>query len=188
MALFRSGCEYSVKTTFEALRSSFAQGEVLIFTSDAYSRYDSCTGFFFYDPLTGEVKAWDVHDSERPEEMAPLYFELIGGWGLNRSSPSSSTIQPPELSAPALGLHAEEAQKELQTLVPYLKSLVEGHEGIESWYVWFKRTAPQWARILKRAQFLRLKHKPFSEACTILNALGVPYTVSPKYGWIDLCV
>ena len=43
---FVKGRRYKVRQNFKALRSEFQAGEVLIFESRAWSRYDGITGYF----------------------------------------------------------------------------------------------------------------------------------------------
>lgn len=71
---FRPGARYRVRTSFKALRSSFAAGEVLVYESSAWSRYDGITGYFFARE-DGGSRAWDVPDDE-PVDWQALFEPL----------------------------------------------------------------------------------------------------------------
>jgi hypothetical protein len=73
---FTIGCSYRVRKDFEALRDSFAAGEILIYQSDAYSRYDNCTGYFFSQSGSSRGRIWDLMDDD-PVEKWKEFFEEI---------------------------------------------------------------------------------------------------------------
>ena len=60
---FAVGQRYRVLKDFKALRDAFLAGEVLIYESTAWSRYDGITGYFFKD-LDGRGRMWDIYDDE----------------------------------------------------------------------------------------------------------------------------
>ena len=73
---FLAGQRYRVKRSFEALRSSFEEGEVLIYSNSAYSRYDGITGYIFsFEDLSGS-RVWDVYDHESTSGWKDLFEPL----------------------------------------------------------------------------------------------------------------
>ena len=60
---FAVGQRYRVLKDFKSLRDAFLAGEVLIYESTAWSRYDGITGYFFQD-LNGRGRMWDIYDDE----------------------------------------------------------------------------------------------------------------------------
>ena len=60
---FAVGQRYRVLKDFKSLRDAFLAGEVLIYESTAWSRYDGITGYFFKD-LGGRGRMWDIYDDE----------------------------------------------------------------------------------------------------------------------------
>lgn len=72
---FVIGRRYRVRRDFKALRDSFQAGEVLRYEHDAYSRYDSMTGYFFSQPNAEQLRAWDLHDDEEIECWRELFEE-----------------------------------------------------------------------------------------------------------------
>jgi hypothetical protein len=73
---FNVGASYRVKRDFTAMRGSFTAGEVLTFHSDAWSRYDGITGYFFRQTGKEGIKAWDLPDDEDLEIWREL-FEML---------------------------------------------------------------------------------------------------------------
>jgi hypothetical protein len=61
---FVVGRRYRVRRDFQSLRDAFRAGEVLTYVRDAYSRYDSYTGYFFSQPGASASRSWDIHDEE----------------------------------------------------------------------------------------------------------------------------
>ena len=72
---FVKGRRYKVRQNFKALRSEFQAGEVLIFESRAWSRYDGITGYFF-SRQSGGGAAWDVGDEDEAAGL-PKWRELF---------------------------------------------------------------------------------------------------------------
>jgi len=173
--MFLVGGEYLVKQAFSALRDDFQAGERLVFCSSAHSRYDGYYGYFLYNPSTGAGRVFDVDDAEDQRAAIDKHFQFDGGW----VQPAHFHVEPPPLGAAVLGVHSEE----FAVLVPYLLDLVEGKEGIEPWWSWLERNAESVRRTLNRAQFLRFKFAPFSQAQRVLHSLGVQCKPSPRYGW-----
>jgi hypothetical protein len=177
---FEFGGEYRVRTTFQAMRDSFVQDECVVYCSSAWSRYDGITGYFFYDPRTGHLRLWDVFDEDAPRvrEIATAYFECVGGW-----------MQPPGYhlpDAPPLEQKTEGIQSPImEPLLEYMQHLVEGADGIENWFLWFRDNAPTFAQCLKRAEFLRYKFSPVAESLRMLVARGIDVHPSLRYGWLD---
>ena len=60
---FAVGQHYRVLKDFKALRDTFLAGEVVIYESTAWSRYDGITGYFFQD-LESRGRMWDIYDDE----------------------------------------------------------------------------------------------------------------------------
>lgn len=73
---FIPGRHYRVRETFKALRDSFVAGEVLIFDSQAWSRYDGITGFFFRQPGHAGLRVWDMADEEDISVWETFFEEL----------------------------------------------------------------------------------------------------------------
>ena len=71
---FTKGRSYRVRKSFKALRAVFQEGEILRYDNDAYSLYDACTGFFFFDS-EGKIRSWDVRD-DQSIDVWPELFEL----------------------------------------------------------------------------------------------------------------
>lgn len=61
---FFVGREYRVRHSFQALRDRFVEGEILIFDSSGWSRYDGITGYFFRSPDQPGLRLWDIYDDE----------------------------------------------------------------------------------------------------------------------------
>ena len=74
---FVVGHRYRVRRGFKALRDSFAAGEEMTFDSDAYSRYDSYTGYFFSQPGAAQLRSWDIHDGDDLEVWRDLFEEIL---------------------------------------------------------------------------------------------------------------
>lgn len=66
----------------------------------------------------------------------------------------------------------------------YLKSVVEGWDGIEPWRSWFARNAEALALHLPRSQFLRLKLHRIKAIPEVLRAQGIPFRSSGRYDWL----
>jgi hypothetical protein len=178
---FTMGGEYQVQCTVNSWRDSFQEGERLIFLSTAHSVYDSAYGYFFYDRTTGERRVYDVSDDSFPRGGTPErhpndVFVLVGGW----VRPQTLPHEPPALGTETLGIYSAG----MQVFIPYLKDLLEGKEGIENWYEWWARNGGELAHILKRAEFIRMKHSPVSETERILGELGIPCRRGLRYGWL----
>jgi len=71
------GHRYRVRRDFKALRDSFVAGEEMTFDSDAYSRYDSYTGYFFSQPGAAQLRSWDIHDGDDLEVWRDLFEEIL---------------------------------------------------------------------------------------------------------------
>jgi hypothetical protein len=176
--MFDVGAEYRIKTSFQAMRDVFVEGERLVYTSSAWSRYDGITGCFFHDLANGARRVWDVGDDEDAAPLVGQYFECVDdGW----PQPARFRVEPPVLGHPAVGLHSPE----MAALVPYTKDLVEGCDGLQNWFVWFMAHGEVWRLVLTRAEFLRYKFAPVGESRRILDALGIVYEYSPRYAWLD---
>ncbi|WP_139340843.1 hypothetical protein, partial [Klebsiella aerogenes] len=72
---FESGNKYRVLHDFKALRDNFKVDEVLVYTKDVYSIYDSCTGYLFSD-ANGATRVWDVYDDDDLDRWAE-HFVLL---------------------------------------------------------------------------------------------------------------
>ncbi|HTA29016.1 MAG TPA: hypothetical protein VK731_00950, partial [Candidatus Cybelea sp.] len=73
---FKIGARYRVRRDFKALRESFKADEVLTYHSDAWSRYDGITGYFFEQTSTTGMKVWDIDDGEDLEIWRELFEAL----------------------------------------------------------------------------------------------------------------
>ncbi len=73
---FIIGKRYRVRSAFAALRDSFVAGEVLLFDSFAWSRYDGITGYFFQQPGCETVRIWDISDDADILVWKELFEEL----------------------------------------------------------------------------------------------------------------
>lgn len=58
---FLPGRKYRVIESFSAMRAQFIAGEILTFERQAYSIYDSCTGYFFRNH-NDQIYSLDVYD------------------------------------------------------------------------------------------------------------------------------
>ena len=74
---FLAGHRYPVRRDFKALRDSFVAGEEMTFDSDAYSRYDSYTGYFFSQPGVAQLRSWDIHDGDDLEVWRDFFEEIL---------------------------------------------------------------------------------------------------------------
>jgi hypothetical protein len=72
--LFEVGRRYRVLESFKSATSAFVAGEILVFQSAEYSRYDSNTGFIFKTE-NGETKAVGLSDSA--EDMSEQRFSPV---------------------------------------------------------------------------------------------------------------
>lgn len=73
---FIRGRRYRVRKSFAALRDSFTADEVLTFDSDAWSRYDGITGYFFRQPGSEKLRVWDIDDDADILIWKELFEEL----------------------------------------------------------------------------------------------------------------
>jgi hypothetical protein len=73
---FTRGRSYRVLQNFDALRDSFTAGEVMTFESDAWSRYDGFTGYFFRQPGREMLRSWDIADDADILVWRVLFEEL----------------------------------------------------------------------------------------------------------------
>ena len=73
---FRVGARYRVRGSFATLRASFIAGEILVFDSDAWSRYDGITGYSFSGAGVEGLRTWDISDDE-DLEIWRLHFEEL---------------------------------------------------------------------------------------------------------------
>ncbi len=73
IAPFEPGRAYRVLQDFTALRDRFRAGEVLIYDSDGYSRYDGYTGYFFRQEDGEGLRIWDIADEEDLEIWTSLF-------------------------------------------------------------------------------------------------------------------
>ena len=72
---FLAGRYYRVRKSFKAFRDSFQEGEILLYKKNAYSIYDSMSGFLFTD-VQNIYRSWDLADGEPIEPWSAL-FELM---------------------------------------------------------------------------------------------------------------
>ena len=75
-APFKVGSRYRVLRSFQALRDAFSAGEILVYKSEGYSRYDGATGYFFEAPDDPRTRAWDVGDDEDAAVWNTLFEEV----------------------------------------------------------------------------------------------------------------
>jgi hypothetical protein len=74
---FKEGKSYRVLKDFQAMRGAFRAGELLVYRSAGWSRYDGVTGFFFEPPSDAGTRVWDVRDEE-DLSMGKQLFEEVG--------------------------------------------------------------------------------------------------------------
>ncbi len=72
---FTVGTYYVVLCSFQALRDNFAEGEVLQFEADAWSRYDGITGYFFRQRSSEELRVWDISDNDDISQWNQFFSE-----------------------------------------------------------------------------------------------------------------
>ncbi len=73
---FTRGRTYRVRQSFVALRDSFTAGDLLTFDSDAWSRYDGITGYFFRQADRDSFRVWDIEDDAEIQIWRELFEEL----------------------------------------------------------------------------------------------------------------
>ena len=73
---FVVGKTYRVRKTFQAMRDSFVEGEIIVFDREAYSRYDSITGYFFTQEGRQCLRLWDIGD-DVDVKVWKEFFELV---------------------------------------------------------------------------------------------------------------
>ncbi|HEY7370768.1 MAG TPA: hypothetical protein VIF57_01225 [Polyangia bacterium] len=73
---FVVGKTYRVLRTFQAMRDAFTAGEILVYRSCGWSRYDGVTGYFFQAPHETLFRAWDVRDEEDLSVWTTLFEPL----------------------------------------------------------------------------------------------------------------
>ena len=73
---FTRGKHYRVRQSFAALRDSFIAGDVLIFDSDAWSRSEGITGYFFRQGGREALRVWDIDDDADLDIWRELFEEL----------------------------------------------------------------------------------------------------------------
>ncbi len=69
------GKEYRARKDFKTQTDVFTKGEILIFTGNDYSHYNSSTALRFTDKATGEGKSWFLHDDE--SDSSAEFFESV---------------------------------------------------------------------------------------------------------------
>lgn len=72
------GHRYRVRRDFKAFRDSFLAGEEMTFHNEAYSGYDSYTGYFFSQPGAARLRSWDIHNDEDLTTWRDLFEEVPG--------------------------------------------------------------------------------------------------------------
>ncbi len=73
---FKPGMRYRIRQNFVALRDAFVAGEVLTFESDAWSRYDGITFYFFRQLERETLRVWDIDDDADIHAWLGLFEEL----------------------------------------------------------------------------------------------------------------
>lgn len=74
---FKVGGLYRIKRDFAALRDRFIAGEEMRFHSDAWSRYDGMSGYFFAQESGRQLRAWDICDNDDISVWTELFEEVI---------------------------------------------------------------------------------------------------------------
>jgi hypothetical protein len=178
--LLVSGGEYRVRRSVNTWGDEFVAGEILVFLDRVHSVYDSRFSYLFFDCTTGQRRVYNTPDEQHLAAREPPQpndvFILVGGW----IRPERIPHDPPKLGAAALGLQSAN----LQVLLPYLKDLVEGKPEIENWFHWWTCHGGELTQVLRRTEFLRLKHTPISGATRILDALKIEYVPGVRYAWL----
>src|SRR5262245_57877153 len=73
---FKVGRTYRVRDSFKALRDSFTAGEVLVYRSQNWSRYDGVTGYFFTAPNDDKIRRWDLPDADDIATWKKLFEDV----------------------------------------------------------------------------------------------------------------
>jgi hypothetical protein len=73
---FKTGRTYRVRRDFASLRDVFRVNELLVFETDAWSRYDGMTGYFFKSQETNVTRVWDVADDAYLARWTDLFEPL----------------------------------------------------------------------------------------------------------------
>jgi hypothetical protein len=72
---FKVGRSYRVLRAFQSGMDEFVPGEVLVFQSVSYSRYDESSAFLFRAAVGGELKTWFLYDADL-DNGAELFVEV----------------------------------------------------------------------------------------------------------------
>lgn len=75
---FEVGRRFRVIKAFVNLGDSVSIGDVLIFKSIAYSRYDCAYGYFFMIERNGKETCWLNYDDDQPEVWRDFFEEIRG--------------------------------------------------------------------------------------------------------------
>ena len=73
---FKVGKSYRVLQTFKTMRDSFTTGEILVYRSQGWSRYDGITGYFFQAPNDEKIRRWDLPDADDIAAWKKVFEEL----------------------------------------------------------------------------------------------------------------
>ncbi len=193
-AALQAGGEYEVLETTRTFADTFSTGARYVYVHSVHNFRDGILGYVFYNPSNGAYSSYDVDDENRYniDEYNDSYDEslaegrvipapervmrLCGGW----IRPATMPHDAPDLTAPALGIESPQ----MRVFLPYLQDLLEGKEGIDNWFDWWEKNGTVLTTILKRAEFLRLKHTPLREIERIFTVLDIPTRRNPRYGWL----
>eukprot|EP01031_Cornospumella_fuschlensis_P020459 gene20459-25079_t len=74
---FTPGHRYRARCTFQALRDSFTEGEVMTFDRSAYSRYDGIMGYFFTQPGREGLRLFDLYDEDDTDDTRMRHFQEV---------------------------------------------------------------------------------------------------------------
>ncbi|WP_036095353.1 hypothetical protein [Leptospira weilii] len=173
-APFRIGMEYEAIKSFDTFQQSKR------YTYVGYNAlYDdrSVVGYehFFHDAENDKLHGW--RSKERSNKKAVSFFNRVGGW----EKPVSNSVTPIDSD----GFDVSQGNKNLQTYIPYFKSLIEGEKDIRNWYEWLDENEKLLEKILSRGEYLRWKIYPIQEMEKFLRESKISFRRGYRYLWID---
>ena len=73
---FVPGKAYRIRRGFAALRDTFVTGEIITYESEAWSRYDGKTSYFFSQIGQQSLRVWDTDDDDDKGNWMELFEQL----------------------------------------------------------------------------------------------------------------
>jgi hypothetical protein len=170
---FIHGHRYRVRRDFKSWFGVFEIDQQLVFTGSARNHYDGGVAYCFWNIVSGRRQSLDLSDDEEQSYPFDRDFEHLGQELEIVSVPMDDLEFPSRSDVEALRAH-----------VWFLLRFVEGDENLGSYHRFVAENRKAFAASLSRFEFLGLVHHGFRSAQLILDALGVPYTASPRYAWL----